>query len=170
MRVRNKLDGGTFVAELDLRRMGNHHSDYVLLLHDDYAGADLAMGRFAASLGYELVEATPEEWAALLLAGFRLPRNSPKHARVPRLITLLQAAKRKEHHIKRRKRTDTALVEVPLKHATDTRRPRKSAFAGSGPARKMHPATGGYRHAGRSSVFAAPQPMMKRKEAPNPDC
>jgi hypothetical protein len=94
MRVRNKLTGTTFVAELDLRRLSNQHADFVLLLHGVH-GENTAMGRVAASLGCELVEWTSEDLAALVLAGFQMPRGEGQHPSLSQVNSLLQVARRR---------------------------------------------------------------------------
>ena len=94
MRIRNKLTGNTFIAELDLRRLGSRRADFVLLLHGDQ-GKDTAMGRVAASLGCERVEWTPEELAALVLAGFRLPRGAGRNPTLSQVNSLLRVASRR---------------------------------------------------------------------------
>ena len=94
MRVRDKLTGSTFIAELDLRRLSNQHADFVLLLHGDH-GKEAAMGRVAASLGCELVEWTRKELAALVLAGFQMPHGKRRHLSLPQVNSLLRIAKRR---------------------------------------------------------------------------
>jgi hypothetical protein len=63
MRARNRSAETTLIAELDLRRVGDRHSEFVLITYDR-RGARSTSGRLAAALGCELIAPSPTPDAA----------------------------------------------------------------------------------------------------------
>ena len=169
MRLRNKMAGTTLVAELDISRMADQHSRYVLVLHDDINGA-AALGPLTASLGYEIVESTPEEWAALMLAGFQLPHERFKRSHLQQLTCLMRAMKPKGSKRKRMDQTESNRSAVELKQSEDSHRRLRQSLASRIAARKHGiPATGGRPHA-ESSVMLAGHLSEKRTQcSSNPE-
>jgi hypothetical protein len=123
MRVRDRLSGTILSAELELQPLGKCHSEFVLIIRDS-RGHQEAMGRLTTALEYELVEASPQERAALILAGFPLPRADEKRHRLARLLRILQSARRRKRAIGRPNRLSrpTDRFENPVK--TDVASPR----------------------------------------------
>jgi hypothetical protein len=165
MRVRDKVDGGTFVAQLDLRRIGTGHSDFVLVLQDKIeAGHSNTMGRVAASVGCELIEATPEELAALLLAGFQLPRHCHHQHQLPRLASVLQAVRRKQPSFRQARPTapQPELHAVARKPGSADRSPRRhSAGIAARSPKNAFPTSKSSRHGG-ASVSKAAHKLVKK--------
>jgi hypothetical protein len=98
MYVRSRLDGMPVKAELSLRPAGLGRQRFVLLIHDR-RGRRIALDRLSASIGYELIEFSPEDLAALTLAGFRMPRAGQKNARPSRLLGLIRHGNRTEPRV-----------------------------------------------------------------------
>jgi hypothetical protein len=94
MRIRNKLDNTTQLAELELQKSGSGQARFLLFLHHD-DGSVTTMGNVAAAIACELAECTPQEKVALLLAGFQLPTAGKSEPSQKRLLQLLRATKRK---------------------------------------------------------------------------
>lgn len=143
MRLRNKVDGNTLVAELDIGRMADQLSRYVLVLYDDIGGA-AALGPLVASVGYEVVESTPEEWAALTLAGFQLPHKRRKQSSHLRQLTCLMRAM-KPTSSERRTTTRAAgnRHDVGLKQSEGRRRLGRHSSASPNATGKQRNATTG---------------------------
>jgi hypothetical protein len=94
MRLRNKLDGTTQSAELEVHRFGDGRSQFLLFLHHA-DGSVATLGNVAAAIAVELMDCTPQELVALRLAGFHLARAGTGQPGLQRLARLLTAAKRK---------------------------------------------------------------------------
>jgi len=170
MRIRNKVDGSTFVAELDIGRMADQHSCHVLVLHDDIGGA-AALGPLAASVGCEIVESTPAEWAALMLAGFQLPHERRKRSPLQQLTCLVRAMKPRTSEGKRMERTANNLHEVGLKQNERYRRQGRHSVTSPSATRKRRTSTASSFQRSESLGPHIKQHYVKKTQSStNPNC
>jgi len=79
MHIRSCDGGAPLDAKLRLLPEQAGKRRFVLLTRDE-KGRLLALGPLVASIGYEIMEDSPLERAALTLAGFRLRRAVPNRA------------------------------------------------------------------------------------------
>jgi hypothetical protein len=98
MFVRNRIDGTAQRAVLNMRKSLNGCHQFVLIVHER-AGRRVALDRLSASIGYELIECAPSDLAALMLAGFRLPRSGHDHARLSRLVGIMRGERKSDARV-----------------------------------------------------------------------
>lgn len=95
MYVRSRLDGTPIAADLRLIHIGASRPQFVLVLQQA-TGRHQLIGRLAAAIGYELIDASAVDLAALTLARFYLPRTGGKRPSLACLLAVLRSARRKD--------------------------------------------------------------------------
>jgi hypothetical protein len=124
MHLRSKLDGSILEANLERQPRTASSSRFVLHLQNA-DGQSLTIGSLEATIGYELFDWTAAEFAALVLAGFRL---TPAEDR-PSLLSLFLTMVRDRSKMSRRALRGEAKPGDRNGHNKSTSPPKSSSKA-----------------------------------------